>query len=179
MAIKNSIKNSIVLALTYCASLLWAIPSYAQLQRQITFTGRVLPQCSFSMVNNLPASGNRNRFTLQGNRGSISTVCNTGSTLSVSIDRSASADDDSETRDLKIRFAAGGTGIYTNAHQGSKYQSTAIFRSQQVTSAIGDTAQFEVNLPSSSSKSSDRDRYSNPVDRNKNLIVVYASLAPQ
>jgi hypothetical protein len=152
-------KHLIILALASCTSL-WAIPSYAEQQSQISFTGQVLPQCSFSMVNNSPTSGNIASFALLANRGSMTTVCNTSSTLSVSIDRDASS---ISNLDPKIRFAAGGTGIYTQAHQGSNYQEIATFSSQEVTSAIGDTAEVEVNLP----------------DASPNSIVVYASLTPQ
>jgi hypothetical protein len=162
-------KQLFSIALASCPILL-AMPSFAQQQRSITITGTVLPQCAFATES---YRGNRARILLRGNRGSISTICNTGSTLSVSIDRAASKfDGDSQDRDLKIRFAAGGTGIYVNAHQDRNYRETAIFRSQRVTSAQGDTAQFEV-------KSSDRDRRVDPPTQNDNQIFVYASLTPQ
>jgi hypothetical protein len=139
-------KNLIILAVASCASF-WAMPSHANEQSQITFTGTVLPQCSAT-------------FALSGNNGSITTVCNTGSSLSVTVDKVASGLSNSNP---KIRFASGGTGIYTHAHQGIDYQSTATFNSHNITSSIGDTAKIEVNLPNT----------------NLSPVVVYASLAPQ
>ena len=136
------------------------MPSHANEQSQITFTGTVLPQCSFSMLNNTPASGSSATFALVGNHGSITTVCNTGSRLSVTVDKVASGLNNSNP---KIRFVTGGTGIYTHAHQGIDYQSTAIFNSQGTTSAIGDTAKIEVDVPNA----------------NLNPVIVYASLTPQ
>ena len=152
-------KNLIILAVASCASF-WAIPSRANEQNQLTFTGTVLPQCSFSMLDNTPASGSGATFALVGNHGSITTVCNTGSSLSVTVDKVASG---LTNNDPKIRFATGGTGIYAHAHQGSDYQSTAIFNSQSITRAIGDTAKIEVDVP----------------DANLNPVMVYASLTPQ
>ena len=148
-----------ILAVASCTSF-WAIPSHANEQGQITFTGRVLPQCSFSMLNNASASGSSATFALVGNHGSITTVCNTSSRLSVTVDQVASGINKSNT---KIRFAPGGTGIYARAHQGSNYQSTAIFNSQVTTSASGDTAKIQVNLP----------------NVNINPVIVYASITPQ
>jgi hypothetical protein len=176
-------KNLIIIVVATCASF-WTTPSHAKEQSQLilkeesqlifkeenksifneqsqlTFTGTVSPQCSFSMLNNTPASGGSTSFALLGNHGSITTVCNTASTLSVTIDKAASGINNS---DPQIRFATGGTGIYTHAHQGSSYQPTAIFNSQSITSAIGDTAKIEVDLPAV----------------NINPVIVYASLTPQ
>jgi hypothetical protein len=152
-------KNLIIIAVATCASF-WAMPSHANEQSQITFTGTVLPQCSFAMVNGTPISGSSATFALSGNNGSITTVCNTGSSLSVTVDKVASGLSNSNP---KIRFASGGTGIYTHAHQGIDYQSTATFNSHNITSSIGDTAKIEVNLPNT----------------NLSPVVVYASLAPQ
>jgi hypothetical protein len=152
-------KNLTLLAVASCASL-WAMPIHANEQSQITFAGTVLPQCSFAMLNNAPASGSSATFALLGNSGSITTVCNTGSSLSVTVDKTTS---DIGNSNPKIRFANGGTGIYTYAHQGIDYQATAIFNSNNITSLIGDTAKIEVNLPNA----------------NLNPVVVYASLAPQ
>jgi hypothetical protein len=152
-------KNLIILTVASCASF-WAIPSQANEQSQITFTGTVLPQCSFSMLNNTPASGSSATFALLGNRGSITTVCNTGSRLSVTVDKAASGITNSNP---KIRFANGGTGIYTHANQGIDYQSTAIFNSNNSTRSIGDTAKIEVDLPTA----------------NLSPVIVYASLTPQ
>lgn len=140
-------KNLIILAVASYTSF-WAIPSHANEQGQITFTGTVLPQCSFSMVNNTPASGKNATFALLADRGSITTVCNTSSTLSVTINKVASGITNSNP---KIRFAAGGTGIYTHVHQGIDYQETATVMTQGTTSAIGDTAQIEVDLPNPTS----------------------------
>ncbi len=148
-----------ILAVASCASF-WATPSHANEQGQITFAGTVLPQCSFSMFNDVPSGGNSAKFAVVGNHGSITTICNTASTLSVNVDKVASGINNS---DPKIRFATGGTGIYTHAHQGSDYQQTAIFNSQTVTSAIGDTAKIEVDLPNATI----------------NTVIVYASLTPQ
>jgi hypothetical protein len=152
-------KNLIIIAVASCASL-WAMPSRANEQSQITFSGTVLPQCSFAMVNGTPSSGSSATFALMGNNGSITTLCNTGSSLSVTVDRAASGLSNSNP---KIRFASGGTGIYTHAHQGIDYQSTATFNSHNITSSIGDTAKIEVDVPNT----------------NLNPVVVYASLAPQ
>jgi hypothetical protein len=95
-----------------------------------------------------------------GNNGSITTLCNTGSSLSVTVDKAASGLNNS---DPKIRFASGGTGIYTHAHQGIDYQSTATFNSHDMTSSIGDTAKIEVDVPNA----------------NPNPVIVYASLTPR
>lgn len=100
------------------------------------------------------------KFQLIGNHGALTTICNTSSTLSVSIDKAATQINNS---DVKIRFAIGGTGIYEQAHQDNKYQETIIFNSHGVTSATGDTALVEVNLP----------------ETNTNPIFVYASLTAQ
>lgn len=100
------------------------------------------------------------KFQLIGNHGALTTICNTSSTLSVSIDKAASQMNNS---DVKIRFAIGGTGIYEQAHQDNKYQETITFNSNGVTSATGDTALVEVNLP----------------ETNTNPIFVYASLTAQ
>jgi hypothetical protein len=148
-----------ILAVASCASL-WALPSHANEQSQITFSGTVLPQCSFAMLNHAPASGSSATFALVGNHGSITTLCNTGSSLSVTVDQAASGLINS---DPKIRFASGGTGIYTHANQGIDYQTTAIFNSHNMTSSIGDTANIEVDLPNT------------PL----NPVIVYASLTPQ
>jgi hypothetical protein len=147
-------KKIIVGALTSVAAL-WAIPSHAQ-QAQISFTGTVLPACSFVQFDNVAASSN-GRFTLVGNNGSITSVCNTASTLSITVDKAASP---IELQNAKIRFT-GGTGIYANAS--SSYQDTASFSSQQTTTAAGDTAQLEVDTVAPRAYS----------------IVVYASLTPQ
>jgi hypothetical protein len=112
------------------------------------------------MLNDAPASGGSATFALVSNRGSITTVCNTSSRLSVTVDKVASGLNNSNP---KIRFATGGTGIYTHAHQGSNYQSTAIFNSQGTTRAIGDTAKIQVDVPNT----------------NPNPVIVYASLTPQ
>jgi hypothetical protein len=146
--------------LAFSCMSLWAMPCLAQQQQQLTFTGRVLPQCAFVMGN---YRGNQASVLLKGNRGSISTICNTGSTLSVSIDRADLTD--SETRNAKIRFAAGGTGIYANANRDTRYRDTIRFSTNGVTRAIGDTAQIEVNV----------------TDCRQHLpeIVVFASLTPQ
>jgi hypothetical protein len=100
------------------------------------------------------------KFKLNGNRGSLTTICNTSSTLSVSIDQVASNLGNSHP---KIRFAAGGTGIYRQADLDTNYRETATFNSQVGTSAMGDTALVEVNLPES----------------NTNSIIVHASLTAQ
>ena len=153
-------KYSIAFLLASCSSLL-ATPSLAQ-DSQISFSGRVLPQCALVMLDSVPTSGNNASFTLTGNRGAITTVCNTNSTLSVTIDKTASTLTDPNT---KIRFAAGGTGIYAGASLNSHYQDTVSYSSNGVTNAIGDTAQIETNSSATQ----------NPAD----LIVVYASLTPQ
>jgi hypothetical protein len=152
-------KQLLIIALTSCP-LLWANPSTAQQQHQLTFTGRVSPQCSIVMINDRPNSTNNPRFVLLNNRGSITTLCNTGSTLTVNVDRT-----DRDSEDAKIRFAAGGTGIYASADRSSRYRETAKFSTNGVTSALGDTAQIEVDsaAPTKTLKS----------------IVVYASLTPQ
>lgn len=153
-------KYSIAFLLASCSGLL-ATPSLAQ-DSQISFSGRVLPQCALVMIDGVSTSGNNASFTLVGNQGAITTVCNTSSTLSVTIDKTASILTDPNTR---IRFAAGGTGIYADASLNSNYQDTAIHSTNGVTSAIGDTAQIETNSSATQ----------NPAD----LIVVYASLTPQ
>ncbi|MCY7368367.1 MAG: hypothetical protein LH474_09465 [Chamaesiphon sp.] len=153
-------KYSIAFALASCSSLL-ATPSLAQ-DSQISFSGQVLPQCSLVMIDSIPTSGNNASFTLVGNRGAITTVCNTSSTLSVTIDKTASVLTDPNT---KIRFSTGGTGIYAGASLNSNYQDTASYSTNGVTSAIGDTAQIETNSSATQ----------NPAE----LIVVYASLTPQ
>jgi hypothetical protein len=152
-------KQLIIVALATCP-IVWANPSQAQQQQQITFTGRVLPYCSIVMVNDRPNGGKNPRLVLRSNRGSITTLCNTTSTLSVSVDRT-----DRDSEDAKIRFAAGGTGIYTNADRFSRYRATIKFSTNAATSALGDTAQIEVDpaAPTKTLKS----------------IVVYASLTPQ
>lgn len=152
-------KNLIILAVASCTSF-WAMPSHANEQSTITFTGTILPQCSFSMLNDASASGSSATFALVGNIGSITTVCNTGSRLSVTVDKVASGLSNSNP---KIRFATGGTGIYAHAHQGIDDRATAIFNSHNITSLIGDTARIEVDVPNA----------------NLNPVVVYASLAPQ
>ena len=136
------------------------MPSHANEQGTVTFTGTVLPQCSFSMINEAPVSGSSTTFALVNNSGSITTVCNTGSRLSVTVDKAASGLSNSNP---KIRFTNGGTGIYTHAHQGIDYQATAIFSSNNITSSIGDTAKIEVDVP----------------NVNPNPVIVYASLTPQ
>jgi hypothetical protein len=75
-----------ILAVASCTSF-WAIPSPANEQSQMTFAGTVSPQCSFSMLNDTPTSGSRDVIALPGNHGSITMVCNTSSTLSVTIDK--------------------------------------------------------------------------------------------
>ena len=147
-------------ALASCSSLL-ATPSLAQ-DSQISFSGQVLPQCALVMLDSVPTSGNNASFTLTGNRGAITAVCNTNSTLSITIDKTASILTDPNT---KIRFAAGGTGIYADASLNSNYQDTASYSSSEVTSAIGDTAQIETN--------------SSAILNSADLIVVYASLTAQ
>ena len=147
-------------ALASCSSLL-ATPSLAQ-DSQISFSGQVLPQCALVMLDSVPTSGNNASFTLTGNRGAITAVCNTNSTLSITIDKTASILTDPNT---KIRFAAGGTGIYADASLKSNYQDTASYSSSEVTSAIGDTAQIETN--------------SSAILNSADLIVVYASLTAQ
>jgi hypothetical protein len=198
----------IILALTIAINLAIA-PSNAQ-QRPIDFKGRVSPQCSFAMVNDIPVNTDSNlavtvgkdgtitfpepalvtnlnpitaptqignlkpiydstiaandqsivRFPLVANRGSITTICNTSSTLSVSIDRTATTPPNG---DAKIRFASGGTGIYRSADQDREYRETVTFNSQDVTSTIGDTAIVESNIPAPS----------------PNSIVVSASITAQ
>jgi hypothetical protein len=198
----------IILALTIATNLIVA-PSDAQ-QRPIDFKGRVSPQCSFAMVNDIPINTDRNlavivdkdgvitfpeaipvanpkliteptqignpkpiydstiaandqsivRFPLIGNRGSVTTICNTNSTLSVTVERTATTP---PTSDAKIRFADGGTGIYRYANKDPEYRETLTFNSQDVTSTIGDTAIVESNIP----------------DPSPNSIVVYASLTAQ
>jgi hypothetical protein len=141
----NTKKNSVILALV-TTSTLWVAPSHAQESAQIGFTGQVLPQCTFTATNNTPVNGqnvNNVSVELVGNSGSISTLCNTPSTLSVTIDTTASTIDN--PANAKIRFTAGGTGVYTNAHQGSNYTGTATFTTQGITSAAGDTANVQVN----------------------------------
>lgn len=100
------------------------------------------------------------RFPLIGNRGSMTTICNTSSTLSVTIDRTATT---SPTGDAKIRFADGGTGIYRYANRDPEYRENITFNSQDVTSTLGDTAIVETNIS----------------DPSPNSIVVYASLTAQ
>jgi hypothetical protein len=136
----NTTKNSLILALATTS--LWSDPSHAQASTQINFTGQVLPQCSFIATNNTPVSDRYVSFELSGNSGSVSTFCNTPSTLSATIDKNASTITDPNAQ---IRFAVGGTGVYTNAHQNSNYAETATFRSQGTTSAAGDTANIQVN----------------------------------
>ncbi len=117
--------------------------------------------CAFTAANNTPVTGQNVTFELSGNTGSISTVCNTPSTLSVTIDKTASTIDN--PNNAEIRFAPGGTGVYTNAHQGSNYTTgTATFTTQGITSAAGDTANVEVNT--------------SPLPNQK--IVVGASITP-
>lgn len=87
------------------------------------------------------------RFGLTGNHGSLTTICNTTSTLSVTVDQTQS-----RTNNLKIRFT-GGTGIYQEAGQDRTYRATAIFNSQGVTRSIGDTALVEVDLPTGTPES--------------------------
>jgi hypothetical protein len=156
-------KKLIVGALTGCACL-WALPSQAD-QGTLSFSGTVLPACSFVSFNNTPATGNSGRFTLASNNGSITSVCNTPSTLSITIDKAASlivgdASAAIELQAAKIRFT-GGSGIYANAQ--TPYQETASFNSQNITSANGDTANLEVDI----------------LAPRANSIVVYASLTAQ
>lgn len=153
------LKYSIAFWLASCSSLL-ATPSLAQ-DAQISFSGQVSPQCAIVMTDGSPTSNNAS-VRLVGNRGAITTVCNTGSTLSVSIDRNASLLTNPNT---KIRFAAGGTGIYASAGSNSNYQDTVSYSTDGVTGAIGDTAQIETN--------------SSVTSHLADLIVVYASLTPQ
>lgn len=96
------------------------------------------------------------RFPLINNRGSITTICNTSSTLSVTVDRTT-------TNGAKIRFADGSTGIYRYANKDPEYREILTFNSQDVTSLLGDTAIVESNL----------------LDPSPNSIVVYASLTAQ
>jgi putative intracellular protease/amidase len=138
----NTTKNSVIFAVAITSLSLWAAPSHAQASAQINFTGTVLQQCAFIAANNTPVNGKNVSVELVGNTGSISTVCNTPSTLSVTIDKTASTIDNPNA---EIRFAPGGTGVYTNAHQNSNYAETATFRNQGSTSATGDTANVEVN----------------------------------
>lgn len=135
----NINKNSAILAL---ATTLWVAPSHAQESTQLNFTGKVLQQCAFIAANNTPVNGQNISVELVGNSGSISAVCNTPSTLSVTIDKTASTIDNPNA---KIRFAPGGTGVYTNAHQDSNYAETATFRTQGSTNATGSTVNVEVN----------------------------------
>lgn len=148
-------KKIIVGAVT-SITFLWAMPSHAE-QAQMSFTGIVLPACSFVQFDNTAASGSNGRFTLVGNTGSITSACNTASTLSITVDKAASP---IELQNAKIRFT-GGTGIYANTS--SSYQDTASFSSQQTTTAAGDTAQLEVDT----------------LAPRANSIVIYASLTPQ
>jgi hypothetical protein len=150
-------KKLIIGALTGCAAL-WAIPIQANSQSvQTIFIGRVPETCSIVRLDNTTTNTNNGRFTLIGNQGSITSLCNTASTLSVTVDKAASP---IELQNAKIRFT-GGNGIYANAN--SPYQDTATFNSQQTTSAIGDTANIEVDT----------------VAPRANAIVVYASLTAQ
>jgi hypothetical protein len=110
------------------------------------------PQQEINLTN-----GNSGRFTLANNNGSITSVCNTPSTLSITIDKAASPP---ELQSAKIRFT-GGSGIYANAQ--TPYQETASFNSQNITSASGDTANLEVDI----------------LAPRANSIVVYASLTAQ
>lgn len=144
--------------LATCSSL-FAAPSLAQ-EAQISFTGKVLPQCAIVMTNGSPTAGNNTTFELIGNRGAITTVCNTSSTLSVTIDNASLL----THPNTKIRFAIGGTGIYAGASSNSNYQDTASYSTNGVTSAIGDTAQIETN--------------SSAISPIADSIVVYASLTP-
>lgn len=152
-------KHLIAFVLASCSSL-FAAPSLAQ-EAQISFTGTVLPQCAIVMTNGSLTTNNPS-FKLIGNQGAITTVCNTSSILSVTIDKNASLLTDPNT---KIRFATGGTGIYAGAGLNSNYQDTASYSTNGVTSAIGDTAQIETNSSAPSHLT--------------DLIVVYASLTPQ
>jgi hypothetical protein len=150
-------KKLIIGALTGCAGL-WAIPAQANSQSvQAIFIGRVPEACSIVRLNNTETNTNNDRFTLTGNQGSITSLCNTASTLTVTVDKAASPP---ELQNAKIRFI-GGNGIYTNAN--GSYQDTANFSSQQTTSAIGDTANIEVDT----------------IAPRANSIVVYASLTAQ
>jgi hypothetical protein len=156
-------KKLIVGALTGCACL-WAFPSSAN-QETISFRGTVLPACSFVSFNNISVNGSDGRFTLAGNNGSITSVCNTASTLSITVDKAASfialsPNEATELQNAKIRFT-GGNGIYANAQ--TPYQETASFNSQNITSANGDTANLEVDI----------------LAPRANSIVVYASLTAQ
>lgn len=137
----NLTKNSVILALA--TTTLWVAPSHAQDATPISFSGQVLPMCAFTAANNTPVTGQTVTFEISGNTGSISTVCNTPSTLSVTVDKAASTIDN--PNNAEIRFRAGGTGVYTNAHQGSNYAQTATFSTQGITSAAGDSANLEVN----------------------------------
>lgn len=78
----------------------------------------------------------------------------------MTIDRTATIP---PTSDAKIRFAAGGTGIYRSANTDPEYRDTITFNSQDVTSLLGDTAIVEANSLNPSPDS----------------IVVYASLTAQ
>jgi hypothetical protein len=149
------VNNKLLAALTGCACL-WATPSPAN-QATLFFSGTVLPACSFISFNNTPATGSDGSFTLLGNNGSITSVCNAPSTLSITIDKAASPP---ELYTAKIRFT-GGSGIYTSAN--TPYQETASFNSQNITSANGDTANLEVDI----------------LAPRANSIVVYASLTAQ
>lgn len=148
-------KKLIVGALTGCACL-WAIPSLAE-QGTLSFSGSVLPTCAFVSFNSTPAFGNSGRFTLVNNSGSITSICNAPSSLSVTVDKAASS---IELQTAKIRFT-GGSGIYANAQ--TPYQEIANFHSQNITSANGDTANLDVDIPAPYA----------------NSIVVYASLTAQ
>jgi hypothetical protein len=134
---------------------LWTTPAQASDSASTAFTGQVPVACSIIRLDS--NQSNSNRFTLANNRGSVTTLCNTANTLSVTVDKVASP---IELQNAKIRFT-GGTGIYANAS--SSYQDTASFSSQQTTTAAGDTAQLEVDTVAPRAYS----------------IVVYASITPQ
>jgi hypothetical protein len=152
----NFNQKSIIVSLTSCISI-WTIPAQANQTAQSLFTGEVSAVCSIVQLDNAPTSNGNGRFTLSNNQGSVTTLCNTASTLSITVDKDASP---IELQNAKIRFT-GGTGIYANAS--SSYQDTASFSSQQTTTAAGDTAQLEVDTVAPRAYS----------------IVVYASLTPQ
>jgi hypothetical protein len=158
-------QKSFLVTLVTCASF-WSLPAQASSQSvQTLFVGRIPETCSIVQLNGVATHRNNGSMTLVGNRGSVTSVCNTASTLSITVDKAASPISHregfaNELQNAKIRFT-GGTGIYANAS--SSYQDTASFSSQQTTTAAGDTAQLEVDTVAPRAYS----------------IVVYASLTPQ
>ncbi len=135
----------------------WALSVRATQTAHADFIGEVSEFCSIVRLGNRSTLDTSERFILQGNHGSITSVCNIPSTLSVTVDKAASP---IELQNAKIRFT-GGNGIYTNAQ--TPYQETASFNSQNITSANGDTANLEVDT----------------LAPRANSIVVYASLTAQ